>query len=190
VKPLLIFDLDETLIYFDLPSYTEHIPDPPDYFAVGYVGWLRPHAKEIVRELAEHYELAAWSSASMGYIVAMFNETKLFEGVELSFVWDSMKCTLRRCWDEFPRWPNINQGDQYYVKKLSKVAKLGYNIERMLIVDDSPEKAEENLGNLVSIRSWQKQDGDVELLALRDYLISIKDVPNFRALDKRNWRNR
>jgi len=58
------------------------------------------------------------------------------------------------------------------------------------VVDDSARKHERNYGNLVTVRPFEGDPADDELVHLERYLLALADVPNVRAIEKRGWRNR
>ncbi len=101
--------------------------------------------------------------------------------INFQFVWGRSRCTTRRDYDL----------DTYvHEKRLKKVKKQGYPIERMLIVDDSPEKTKDNFGNAIYISPFEGGQEDQELLLLLKYLVSIKDMSNVRGFEKRGWKNK
>jgi carboxy-terminal domain RNA polymerase II polypeptide A small phosphatase len=77
----------------------------------------------------------------------------------------------------------------HYRKPLAKVKKLGWPLERVLIVDDTPEKAAFNYGNAIYPKPYEGDLDDDELLLLADYLVTLKNVQNVRKLEKRRWRS-
>ena len=98
--------------------------------------------------------------------------------VQLVFTWDRSHCTQR--FDE-------NYGSLVYVKNLRKVKSIGFPLERVLIVDDSPEKLQLNYGNVIIIKPFEGNLKDTELSKLSSYLKSIADNKNYLQLEKRNW---
>jgi len=80
---------------------------------------------------------------------------------------------------------------QEYVwrKDLSKIKRLGYALERVLVVDDSPEKLAKHYGNLVRVRPFEGAPEDRELDALGDYLLVLSGSDNVRRIEKRGWRD-
>lgn len=46
-----------------------------------------------------------------------------------------------------------------------------------------------NYGNAIYPKSFEGERDDTELVKLAKYLYKIKDCPNYRKLEKRNWRN-
>ena len=75
----------------------------------------------------------------------------------------------------------------YYVKNLAKLKRKGYQLEQMIMIDDTPRKLEKNYGNLIRIREWLGEPDDQELLRLMKYLTDPKEVVNIRTVEKRSW---
>lgn len=73
-------------------------------------------------------------------------------------------------------------------KRLNKLRKR-YPLERVLVVDDSPEKHLKNFGNLVRVAPFEGDPNDRELDALSVYLTSLATCTNLRAVEKRGWRS-
>lgn len=175
-KPLLILDLDETLIQgSEVRLASEH-----DFQAGPYFIYERPYVGSFLSQVAQYFELAVWSSASCDYVEIIAKRLARF-GIEWQFVWSRKKCTYRYDYEQMEPSP---------IKDLRKVKKLGYNLERVLIVDDTPAKVIRNYGNAIYIRAFDGSQGDDELRALEKYLVSIHGESNFRCIEKRGWRHR
>jgi TFIIF-interacting CTD phosphatase-like protein len=82
------------------------------------------------------------------------------------------------------------QSEHGYVKNLKKVKARGEPLERVVMVDDSPEKLIHQYGNLVRISPFEGQADDHELLLLMDYLQHLNQQPNVRRIEKRGWQQR
>jgi RNA polymerase II subunit A small phosphatase-like protein len=65
--------------------------------------------------------------------------------------------------------------------------KRGYDLNKVLIVDDIVETAVNNYGNLIQIKTFTDDTDDTELLKLISYLEKIKNEPNYRRIEKRGW---
>lgn len=174
MRPLLVLDLDETLIF----STEEPLARPPDHRVGPFHVYIRPHLHRFLTEIAEDYELAVWSAATEDYVQAVVRAVTPTD-VELAFVWSRSRCTQRFDPEEY---------EPYFVKDLKKVRRKGYSLERALIVEDTPRKVERHYGNAVYVTSWEGDEDDDLLLDLLDYLRSIHSEANFRSIEKRGWR--
>jgi RNA polymerase II subunit A small phosphatase-like protein len=128
----------------------------------------------------QHFDLAVWSSSSADYIDAVVRSA-LPAGLPLEFTWGRDRCVQR--YD--PEWQS-----SYFVKDLKKVKRRGYDLDRVLIVDDTRAKVERNFGNAIYVTQYDGRVDDEELQHLTIYLESIKSAPNVRIIEKRGWRNR
>lgn len=180
-KPLLILDLDETLIYsVDKKNYLNNGYDliiDNEYFTK-----KRPYVDEFIQSVKEHYNLAVWTAATEDYGQIIINELFFKNNIKLEFFFSREKCIPkekpRSMYDYFP--------ERYYIKDLSKIKKL-YKLEKVLMVDDLPIGLQRQYGNLIRVNSFTGNDEDQELKYLEKYLIDIKDELNFRTIEKRNW---
>jgi len=175
-EPLLILDLDETLIF----AAEREGPRPCDFRVGPFFVYKRPHLDEFLCGVGNLYRLAVWSSASSDY-VAEIARAILPAGLEWTFVWSRQRCTVRR---------NLETFEIEYVKDFKKVKRAGFDLARVLIVDDTRHKAARNYGNAIYIRPFEGDASDSELPLLLEYLESLADCPNFRAIEKRGWRDR
>lgn len=174
-KPLLILDLDETLIRgTTLQLEQEHFVVLPPYFV-----YKRPHVSDFLASVSEHFSLAIWSSANMPYIAAIARP--LWEGLpEPLFVWDRGYCTHRY---------NPYANEITYIKDLRKVASRGRELHRTLIVDDDLSKVALQYGNALLIRPFCGEPDDAELPVLADYLVSLaQNHEDLQRVDKTGWR--
>jgi RNA polymerase II subunit A small phosphatase-like protein len=171
---LVILDLDETLV---------HVPDQPlgrraDFTVAEHVGYCRPHLEGFLSELRERYRVAIWTAAGHDYAQAVVSAIVPWH-VELAFLWSAEHCTAHL--DRETREAST-------FKKLGKVEELGFDLARVLMVDDSPEKHLRNYANLVPIAPFLGSHADVELPAVAAYLRSLADHPDVRTVEKRFWR--
>ena len=184
-RTLLILDLDETLIYA-----TEMALDrPADFSVYGYHVYRRPHLDAFLATCAQHFELAVWSSASDDYVRAVVDQL-LPDPAALHFVWGRSRATLRRMSPYDDGYMHDPWDHLHYLKPLTKVRKAGWPLQRVLIVDDTPEKCVRNYGNAIYPRAFEGAEDDTELVDLARYLVSLKDEPNVRTIEKRRWRDR
>ncbi|MBN9395809.1 MAG: HAD family hydrolase [Candidatus Melainabacteria bacterium] len=175
-KPLLILDLDETLIRgttLQLPQ--EHFVVLHPYFV-----YKRPHVSDFLASVSEHFSLAIWSSANMPYIAAIARP--LWQGLpEPLFVWDRGYCMHRY---------NPYTNEIVYIKDLRKVASRGRELNRTLIVDDDLGKVTLHYGNAVLVKPFCGEPDDAELPLLADYLRALaQNHEDLQRVDKAGWRN-
>jgi RNA polymerase II subunit A small phosphatase-like protein len=175
-KILLVLDLDETLVYA-----TEHaLGRPPDFAAGPYSIYRRPYLNEFLLACSALYDLAFWSSAGAAYVGAVVAAIQP-PAVEPAFVWSGVRCVRRI---------DPETGEDYFLKDLRKVRRKGFDLARVLVVDDSPRKLERNYGNAVYVRSYRGDPDDNELVLLARYLASLCSAGDVRTLEKRGWRGR
>lgn len=175
-RPLLILDLDETLVHA-----TERALDRPGDHQVGpYAVYLRPGLREFLADMRSHYDLAVWTSSSPLYAAEVTG--LIFPELDmLRFVWASTRCTLRR---------DLKSDQWVHRKHLAKVKRQGYDLDRVLVVDESPEKHERNYGNLVQVAPFTGDPRDDVLGVLAEYLAHLASESNLRSIEKRKWRSR
>ena len=180
-KMLLVLDLDETLIH----SKESREATDYDFLLFRFKVYLRPFLAEFLHDMSTHYRMAIWSSASDRYVDEMVKQIIPAE-MKLEFAWGRSMCTL----SQSPAFhEEARESHHNFVKKLKKVEKLGFSLNRTLIVDDSPEKCVYNHGNAIYPTPFEGDRSDRELLLLRDYLIELSKVENVRTIEKRHWRN-
>ena len=173
-RPLLVLDLDETLIY----ASESPLDRSADFVVAPYHVYERPGVGDFIAHVSRHFSLGVWSSSSPAYAAAICGH--LFGcGDRLEFVWASDRCTPTR---------DLENDSWSQSKRLAKLKRRGFRLERVLMVDDSPEKHTKNYGNLVQVRPFEGDLSDQELPLLAVYLESLAEVPNVRAVEKRRWR--
>ncbi len=172
-QPLLILDLDETLIC----GTEQELPSPPDFRVAHYAIYRRPHLMAFLDYCFSDFAVAVWTSSSHSYASQV--AAHLFRGRNLLFLWTAERCTQRY---------NRDTAEHYALKNLRKIRQFGISLERVLMVDDSPEQLERNYGNHIRIIPFEGDPMDQELPRLADYLRRIRNEPNYRAIEKRHWR--
>jgi RNA polymerase II subunit A small phosphatase-like protein len=173
-RALLILDLDETLVYArrKLDGYGYE-------FQVGdcYVS-CRPHLSQFLNSVLEMFTVAVWTSAGEDYgrrvIEQIFPDPS-----QLAFSWFADRCTRRF---------DAESREQYFLKDLEKVRRMGFNLERVLMIDDTANKLGRQYGNLVLIGPFYGDPADRELQTVLPFLVWIRNQPSFRSIEKRNWR--
>lgn len=173
--PLLILDLDETLVF----ATEEALSRPGDFLVGRYTVYRRPYLLAFLETVSEWYDLAVWSSGSPTYVAEIVE--RVFPSREsLHFVWASDRCTVRL-------HPELR--DYYWVKDLKKVKRAGHRLERVLMLDDTPSKLERQYGNLLPVRPFTGDPDDTELRDVLPFLERLRDEENLRRIEKRFWRS-
>jgi TFIIF-interacting CTD phosphatase-like protein len=173
---LIILDLDETLVY--ATEYKLEIAE--DFMFDKYFVYRRPGLDSFLRQISQHFKIGIWSSAGDTYVTEIVKTIKPAD-VDFEIIWARSKCTQRR---------DMELDLYYWEKRLDKLKKKGFRIEKIIIVDDSPEKAKNNFGNAIYIKEFKGDTADKELVTLHDYLSTLKHVDNVRTIEKRNWREK
>ena len=183
---LIILDLDETLVY----ATTDKLSIKHDFEVGNYFVYKRPHLCQFIEYIQKNFDFAVWSSASDAYVEEMTKKLSLHE--KTVFTWARSKATFKRP-STFDAEGNLNVdtlNHHFFVKRLKKVKKLGFDLEKVLIIDDSPHKSRENYGNAIYVEEFKGNQKDKELLYLIDYLDTLKNKDNVRAIEKRNWKEK
>ncbi len=172
-KILLVLDLDETLIH----AREKPLESEPDFRVFDYYVYVRPNLDWFLKKVNESYRLGIWSSADDVYVNAIIDYIKP-EDLDFEFVWGASRCTTRRDYDL----------DKYFKeKRLKKLKRYGNKLEKILIVDDTPEKLKDNYGNAIYIKPFEGDSKDGLLFKLYHYLETLKQVENVRNIEKRGW---
>ena len=188
-RKLLVLDLDETLFYAQYPSdyYSKCSDIMPDFEIDDlYPVIERPQVHTFLQYAFNNFDVAVWTSAASDY--ALDAVAKLIGANmhgDLVFVYDDTKCVKHR-----PAVNDMVYYDPYtfhYLKDLSKLKKFGYPKEKIIVVDDSPEKWKRDYGNLICIPPFTGDLSDKYLLKLIDYLEELKYTDNIRKIEKRYW---
>ena len=174
-RALLILDLDETLVY----ATRELIGTHCDFQILDYFVQKRPYLGEFLDRAFGWFQVAVWTSA--GSIYASELVPRIFDDpAALQFVWGGDRCTIRR---------DLDTDTFYHIKDLKKVKRRGFRLERVLMIDDTPRKLSRNYGNHLALEEFKGDRGDRELLEVLPYLGWLSTQKNFRAIDKRHWKN-
>ena len=184
-KILLILDLDETLIH----ATTTQLSSAPNFQVFKYLVYKRPFLEDFLTTCNQFFDLAVWSSASDDYVKEIV-ENIFPENLPLKFVWGRSRCTPKSQ-NQINEFGYYDGFDHYhYNKHLIKVKKQGYDLRRVLIVEDTPSKVANSYGNAIYIKEYKGEKEDNYLLLLSKYLLTLKDVENVRTLEKRGWEKR
>lgn len=156
MKKLLILDLDETLVH----ATVEPLNYACDFLFSKYHIYKRPHLSVFLDFCKEHYEVAIWTASSEVYADAVTKE--LFsENYPLKFVWSVKRCVQK----EDP----ITNG-YLYIKDLRKARKFGYDVEDILMVDDTAQKVKRQPRSHMHVEPFEGRRDDEGLLKLIEKL--------------------
>lgn len=159
---LVILDLDETLV---------HVPARPlgrraDFYVRGHAGYRRPHLERFFHDLRGQYHVAIWTTATASYAEAVVGEIIPFRR-ELAFLWSADACA--------------SEGG---IKALRKVEALGFDLARVLVVDDSPEKLPADRASLIPIAPFMGATDDAELPPVAKLIHHLATQEDVRAIEK------
>jgi RNA polymerase II subunit A small phosphatase-like protein len=186
-KILLILDLDETLIH----ATATKLGDDFAFQLYDYYVYKRPGLEAFLSACAEKFDLAVWSSASDDYVRQVV-ERVFPTQIKPVFVWGRSRCTplVARPDDGYGDYNPEGFSHYKYGKLLKKVRRLGYNLQQVLIVDDTPEKVRNCYGNAIYPTPFLGDPADRELLILGRYLHTLHTAENVRRIEKRQWQQR
>ena len=183
-KPLLVLDLDETIIYSDYSA----IPGLFRFEKYGYHIHARPWLCPFLSDIRYYYDIGLWTAADESYAEAIAD---IYVRPLLTpiFVWSRKRCALKR---------DLDRDDRYYTgdggfnptKPLRKLKKFGYPLKRTLIVEDDPKKVQQNYGNAIYIKPFEGDIEDDHLKKLAKYLLDLEKEPDFLRIEKRGWSKR
>lgn len=172
-RKLLVLDIDETLVFA-----SEHALDrPADLRVAGYHVYKRPHLDAFLDYAFATFEVGVWTSSGQGYAEPLV--AQLMGAHPVAFVWSSARCSTARDWET---------GHYASEKRLAKLNKLGFALDQIIGIDDTPRKYAKNYGNLVCVREFTGDPCDDELSHLPRYLAHLDRAPRIRTVEKRNWR--
>jgi len=174
-KPLLIVDLDETLIF----ASEQRMERDPDFICGLYSIYCRPYLNEFFQEIVTAFRFGVWTSATEDYMECVVNNI-IPKEIKPEFIFGRQRCT--QVFDP-------DTGEMKWIKNLKKIKNKGYSLDRVIVVDDTVSKLERNYGNLIEVSPWFGSEEDGELKKLSIYLNKISNVSSFRKIEKRFWRS-
>jgi TFIIF-interacting CTD phosphatase-like protein len=174
---LLLLDLDETLIHASSKASVGH-------FRVGpYEVLERPHVRRFLQFAFDHFaEVAVWTAASRGYAEQVLQHLLGQDfATRLAFFWTRERCRQAIDYDT---------GYLSTEKPLRKVRRRGYDLAKVLFVEDTPENLRRSYGNLVPVQPFVGDPTDDELVELEAFLHELGGLEDVRRHEKRGWRGR
>lgn len=157
-KPLVIFDLDGTLIWATSlqtknPDFTIHV------YGETWSVQKRPGLDAFIQWCRQHFRMAVWTAAQPTYAYAI-TET-IFKGIELEFIFTRQHTMIQ----------TFDLGrDTVTRKPLLKVWALPFrwfHHQNTRIIDDTPETYAFNPENAIPIATWMTDPADVELIRVQ-----------------------
>lgn len=169
---LVVLDLDDALVHSEEVPFSDR---PADFSpGEGIYTIKRPGLDHFLQCVFAIADVAVWSSGTEAYVHAIV-ESIFPEHTRLRFVWSRDRCTERR--DEAT-------GEVYWSKPLAKVRRRGYELSRVVTLDDDARTAKQNRGNLVAIRAWTGDPFDRELDRVLGVLERLQSAPDVRKVRK------
>lgn len=156
-RNLLIFDLDETLVH----ATTDKLERAADFEYSPYFVYKRPFLLELLTATKPFYDFAVWSSSSQEYVDAVVEEIFGIE-FDVKFSWAVERCVQR---------VDTRSNGYVYIKDLRRVQSQGYPVERITILDDSPETIARQPRNHLKLKPYFGLADDCELLTISEELL-------------------
>ena len=177
MKPkLLILDIDETLLH----STRRGLSRVHDFLLGNYYVYLRPYARELFEFCRDRFRVAIWTSSSRNYALGTMHRL-LPPDYPLEFLWSRQRCV------EVYR---EETQELEHIKDLRDVENLGYSLNQVIFVDDTPRKLQRQQQNLLRISPFLGEPNDRELLVLMEYLEHLRGYDDIRLVDKDGWQSR
>lgn len=180
-QPLLVLDLDETLIHSSSTQY-ENVGETFRVF--NFHVHLRPGLEHFLQTVFAHFKVAVWTSADYEYARQIVKQVFPPEH-SLEYLWAREDCA----------WRYVPELDKYeYLKDFKELKERGWNLDRTIAVDDSPEKHVDQSDNLILIPAWVGETDDDDLPLLADYLVDeilprIKAGQSITSFEKQHWKS-
>jgi RNA polymerase II subunit A small phosphatase-like protein len=185
---LLILDIDECLIHSVHKTQVSEMSfdfykNSFDVLGGMYRTMKRPHLDEFLDFAYGNFNVAVWTAAGADYASEVLEKIGININ-SLKFFYSEKNCTPK--YEYGDGW---GMGHMVYQKKISKLSKRGWDMEKVLMLDDKPEYID-SYGNVIKVDPFYGDTSDSELLKVMKYLDLIKNEENYRSVDKRNWKNR
>lgn len=159
-RPLIILDLDETLLHSTVSM--SRVPNP-DFKIDTLRVKIRPHTMDLLKVCHDHFDVGVWTSSAWEYAEAILKHVFPRPYAEaVKFLWSREHCV--REYDEVLK-------EELWAKHLSRIEnEVGYSQDSVWLIDDSPEKFRGTPGKIFRVKPFFGDENDIELLELAGYL--------------------
>lgn len=178
IKPLLILDLDNTLIAAVHKDYLDGVYKyPSDFMVINdeiHVN-MRPNLHYFMEYAFTNWRVALWTAASEEYTREVLNKS----GVDVKnfeFMKFKEDCTK-------------GQDRSFSTIHIKDMNTLSEDLSRVILVDDKSSSAQNLPDNVIEIPAYisAAQSADNKLLKLIDFLEEMKNASDFRSVNKVDW---
>lgn len=183
-RKIIVFDLDETLIH----ATKNRLDIPEDFQYEDYYIYKRPFVHEFLSACARLCPIAIWSSADDDYVSSIAKQL-VNDSIELDFIWGRSECWMKIVNVE-DNETGLKRKEYQNIKPLEKIKRKGYQMNNLLIIDDSLYKVKDNPNNYFIIEAFVGNQQDQELKYLLSYLEVIIHETNFSTIDHTHWKEK
>jgi hypothetical protein len=139
---------------------TRHHRKPDFEIPGGYVVFERPGVREFLASCLERFrDVGIWTAGTHAYAHEVL--PNLCNTEDFTFVWGRDRCS---------RSVDPESREQFWIKDIRKLQRLGYAKESLLFVEDTARNLIRSYGNLIHVRGWYGDPEDDELPRLFRYL--------------------
>jgi carboxy-terminal domain RNA polymerase II polypeptide A small phosphatase len=180
---LIVLDLDETLVFAEeTDKKNNRTIIEQDHFRTGeYIILKRPNVSSFIKTLFEWFDVSVWTAGSSPYAHAVVSEVFREHADCLKFIMTSKNTVWKY---------DFEMREHRVMKPLKKVTRKGFELSKILHIDNTPSTFSANYGNGILVISWTGQQNDDELLSLLTFLEWLGPLQDVRKVEKRGWQTR
>jgi carboxy-terminal domain RNA polymerase II polypeptide A small phosphatase len=180
---LIVLDLDETLVFAkEADQENKRTIAEQDHFRTGeYIILKRPNISSFIKTLFEWFDVSVWTAGSAPYAHAVVSEVFREYADCLKFIMTSKNTVWKY---------DFEMREHRVMKPLKKVTRKGFELSKILHIDNTPSTFSANYGNGILVSSWTGQQNDDELLPLLTFLEWLGPLQDVRKVEKRGWQTR